>query len=167
MRLATIGIKGLMVGVAVVALSLFALSRLDFLALSMHVIWRGAEQFSNPLPKWIYYPRLAFWVIPFLTIAMVWPSRRASITWLGLCSAGTIMISWLFLRRPVQCMYGGVSFNIWPDHPLDLLITRISSLSNPLSGHMCYPSVWPCTPAQWADVFCLLAFLIIFSGKLY
>ncbi len=76
MRLPTIRTKGLMISVAVVALLSFAFSRLDVLALSAHTIWRGREQISWASPKWLFCPRLAFWVIPFLTIAILRPSRR-------------------------------------------------------------------------------------------
>ena len=64
-------------------------------------------------------------------------------------------------------MYGGVGYNIWPDHPLDLFIKGISSPRRSPFGHMCYPSLWPWTIAQWADLFCVFTFFFILGGMLY
>ena len=74
-------IRSLMIGIAVMAVAVFAVLRLDIPSLPEQTIWGGTKPSRGPAGIWhdpISYTYLAHCVIPFITIAVVWPRRKTS-----------------------------------------------------------------------------------------
>jgi hypothetical protein len=170
MRPPTMSIQGLMIAVSVAALTLFAVLRLDIPSLPHQSIWRGIDPSEN-LPgvqlSYLIFSYLAHWVVPLITVAVVWTCKKDRITWIGIGAISLTVASWIVLRRLVfPPIAGPGGFAMWP-------MSHLEYLKRAIAARTMFPG-WPPLPftfeviyAQKADLLCLLALLIVLVLKLH
>ena len=168
MALMRIRLRGMMTLIAVTALVLFAMLRLDISTIPEQTIWGGLELPWAPGPHfhYIFNTYLAHWVIPSLTVAVAWPQRRATVTRLGIGAVALSLASWVVLRRVVYpYVFGPGGAMYWPHFHLNYLKESIASRS--------FRPTYPVSPFtydvfynQKADIVCLLALLTVLMIRL-
>jgi hypothetical protein len=117
---------------------------------------------SGPVPDFFETPVLAAWVIPALTVSVIWPNRTARLRWVGVFAVGSVLTSWLLLRRPWIITPGAI--RLWPDDCLWYIRERLTS-SQTRTG-VIWDFFWPRTGRQVADLFALVAFLALVTASL-
>jgi len=167
MRLPTTTTRSLMVGVAVVGVLSFAAFRLDIPSLPLQTIWRGEEtHLFHWGQRFLLDPRLAFWIIPALSLALVWPSRNNRVTRFGLYVTCTIVISWGLLRRPFPCFSGGACWAVWPDLHITYIKRSIASRTFELLPYPPPFFLLPLSGHQKADLTCIFLFMVMLCWSL-
>jgi hypothetical protein len=170
MAFGRIRIRGLMTWIAVTAVVLFAVLRLDISSLPEGTIWGGFKPHWGPAVgnkvDYLLATYLAHWVIPAITVVVVWPHRRRELIWLGIGAIMLSVTSWVVLRRivwpPIVSPYGVMH---WPSFHLNYLHRSIASRS--------FQPPYPVSPftyelfyQQKGDFLCLLALLVVLTIEL-
>ena len=164
MRLLKVQLWMLMIAIASLALLLVIIFRSDFPSLPVGRIWVG-----ECAPYWwgekhLPAPRLAAWVLPALTVAVIWPSRNTLVFGAGSAAAGIVLLSWIVLRRPLPVLPGGL---FWPDYHLNYLGRLCSLRGVPSPSHLVWPRFMPASTLGWADLLSLLTVLAVVSVRFF
>lgn len=122
-------IRSSMLAVAAIAIVCSAATRFDIPSLAKYAFWREGYPSKTAIhyqispsrtysiddfpPDYAWRPKLAYWVIPVLTLLLVWPSEKKRVVWSGIGAFGAIALSWLLLKRFMLCIM--VNYT-WPDY---------------------------------------------------
>ena len=168
MHLPKLTIRASMIGTAVMAVAVFGVLRLDIPALPKQTVWGGIRDPGpwRPSMEQLCNTYLIHWVIPLITIAVVWPRRTTSVSWLGIAAIVLTLASWVVLRRLVWPPVMGPSGAMyWPHFHVNYLKESLAMRA--------FRPPYPVSPfrfevfyVQKADLLCLLALLIILVIRL-
>jgi hypothetical protein len=126
-------------------------------------IWVGeGPRYWMPI-DYLLDPRLAAWVLPALTVCLVWHTRNSVVLWSGVGMASVALLSWIVLRRPLLTFVPGGLY--WPDFHVYYCERMLLLRSGPPLPELTLPSFVPPSIRGCGDLFSLVIILIVLATR--